>query len=184
MRKQVRSRLPNTNSFVINTLSGVIGSWISLSLLYPIEHARNCLSNSIGSKNKSILGSMRSTFRRGGLRSLYTGCSVSMFGVGIYRGTNFGIFDTFKKGREGFQRWSLAYFSSLVAILLTYPSDTIRRRMICAQKNTKKYGGFFDCLIKVCKNEGFRSLFRGGPVIFLQSLSSSCVLYTYDKLGS
>lgn len=107
-----------------------------------------------------------------------------MFGVGIFRGTNFGIFDTFKKRRQGLERWYLAYISSLIAIVLTYPSDTIRRRMICAEKNTKKYMGFFDCLAKVYKSEGVASLFKGGPVIFLQSLSSSCVLFIYDKLGS
>lgn len=112
------------------------------------------------------------------------GSSVSMFGVAIFRGTNFGIFDTFKKGRQGFERWSLAYLSSCLAIMLTYPSDTIRRRMICAQKDAKKYMGFFDCLSKVYKSEGSRSLFRGGSMIFFQSLSSSCVLYTFDKVGS
>lgn len=131
-----------------------------------------------------MFGSIQNTFQKGGIRALYTGSSVSMFGVGIFRGTNFGIFDTYKKRRQGLERWSLAYLSSLIAIILTYPSDTIRRRMICAQKNTKKYVGFFDCLVKVYKSEGAASLFKGGPVIFFQSLSSSCVLYIYDKLGS
>lgn len=36
LRKQIRNKLTKSNSFVINSMSGVIGSWISLSLLYPI----------------------------------------------------------------------------------------------------------------------------------------------------
>lgn len=122
------------NSFAKNIASGVVGSWISLSLLYPIEHARNCLSNSIGNNKTTILGSIRNTVRFGGIRALYVGSSVSMAGVAIFRGTNFGIFDTFKGNKQGLERWLLAYFSSTLAILLTYPSDTVRRRMICAQK--------------------------------------------------
>jgi hypothetical protein len=47
------------------------------------------------------------------------------------------------------ERWLLAYFSSTLAIVLTYPSDTVRRRMICAQKKQQKYKGFFDCLLKI-----------------------------------
>lgn len=77
----------------------------------------------------------------------------------------------------------MAYFSSTLAILLTYPSDTVRRRMICAQKKSK-YTGFFDCLARIYQKEGLKSFFRGGPVIFLQSLSSSIVLYSYDKLAA
>lgn len=80
------------------------------------------------------------------------GGSISMVGVAIFRGTNFGIFDTYKSNKQGFDRWLLAYFSSTLAIVLTYPSDTVRRRMICAQKQEKKYKGFFDCLTKMYKN--------------------------------
>lgn len=55
--------------------------------------------------------------------------------------------------------------------------------MICAQKNRQKYLGFFDCLLKMYKTEGIKSFYSGSPVILLQSLSSSCVLYSYDKLA-
>ena len=76
---------------------------------------------------------------------------MSVAGVAIFRGTNFGVFDTFKGNYMGVQRWALAYLSSTLAIILTYPSDTVRRRMICAQ-NKQKYSGFFDCLYKIYKN--------------------------------
>lgn len=174
----------NQLTFAKNVASGVVGSWVSLSLLYPIEHARNCLSNSIGNNKTTIIGSMKNTVQMGGIKALYMGSSISMAGVAIFRGTNFGVFDTFKGKKQGFERWLLAYFSSTLAILLTYPSDTVRRRMICAQKQEKKYAGFFDCLIKMYKSEGIKSFYRGGPVILIQSLSSSIVLFCYDKLAT
>ena len=125
---------PQTNSFSTNFLSGVLGSWISLSILYPIEHARNRQSINLQKTTKSILGNIMETVSKQGFRSLYTGSLISMYGVAIFRGTYFGIFDTFKGSKSGFERWSVAYLSSLAAIMLTYPSDTIRRRLICCNK--------------------------------------------------
>lgn len=54
-----------------------------------------------------------------------------MVGVAIFRGTYFGVFDTFKHNKNKLEKWMLAYFSSLLAIILTYPTDTVRRRLIC-----------------------------------------------------
>ena len=104
VRKSIKSNELTSQrfTFVKNVLSGVVGSWIFLSILYPIEHARNCLSNSIGQNNTTILGSMMNTVKKGGFRALYLGSSVSMVGVAVFRGTNFGVFDTFKGNKQGF----------------------------------------------------------------------------------
>lgn len=95
------------------------------------------------------MGSIVSTLKTQGVRGLYTGSSISLFGVAVFRGTYFGVFDTFKENKKGLHRWSVAYISSLLAILLTYPTDTIRRRLICSRKLQKKYMGFTDCSYKV-----------------------------------
>ena len=128
------SFVSETSRFCTNFLSGVLGSWISLSILYPIEHARNRQSIDVSRKRKSLFGNIKETISKQGFRSLYKGSLISMYGVAIFRGTYFGIFDTFKGSKKGFSRWSVAYLSSLAAIMLTYPSDTIRRRLICCDK--------------------------------------------------
>lgn len=45
--------------------------------------------------------------------------------------------------------------------LISYPIDTIRRRMMMTSGEAVKYKGSFDCAVKVIKNEGFMSLMRG-----------------------
>lgn len=50
-RLAISEKLP----LMSNILSGVVGSWLTLGLLYPIEHARNMLSNNTSSHSKSIL---------------------------------------------------------------------------------------------------------------------------------
>lgn len=156
---------------------------MSLAILYPLEHARNHLSMNISGANRTIIGSILDTIKKKGVKSLYRGSSISMFGVAMFRGTSFGIFDTFKGEKRGFSRWSVAYVSSLAAILLTYPTDTIRRRLICCDKMGKKYSGFSDCSYKVYRNEGLKSFYRGCPIILFQSLSSSLILFLYDMIA-
>lgn len=116
---------------------------------------------------------------------LYKGSLISLAGVAIFRGTYFGVFDTLKNEKQSnFERFGLAYISSLLAIMFTYPSDTVRRRLMCSSNNSFKYNGFMDCSYKVYSREGLKSFFRGGPIMFFQSLSASLVLFSYDKIAN
>ncbi len=45
-----------------------------------------------------------------------------------------------------------------------------------------KYNGFIDCLKKIVRKEGPKSLFRGGNIIFLQAMSGSTIYYIFDKI--
>jgi len=85
-----------------------------------------------------------------GLRGIYRGALVSFIGVGIFRSTYFGIYDTFKEKTHSMaERWLVSYFSVFAAICLTYPSDTVRRRMMLTTCQNYKYKGFFDCSHKI-----------------------------------
>ena len=45
--------------------------------------------------------------------------------------------------------------------LISYPIDTIRRRMMMTSGQAVKYKGSMDCAVQVVKNEGFMSLMKG-----------------------
>ena len=52
--------------------------------------------------------------------------------------------------------------------LISYPIDTIRRRMMMTSGEAVKYKGSMDCAVQVIKNEGFMSLMKGaGEVAFV-----------------
>lgn len=76
----------------------------------------------------------------------------------------------------------LSYISVFLSILFTYPSDTIRRRIIQTNSSSYKYNGFFDCARKICRQEGVRGLFSGGTVIFLQSVTSATIYFIIDRI--
>ena len=50
---------------------------------------------------------------------------------------------------------------TISAGLVSYPIDTIRRRMMMTSGQAVKYKGSMDCAIQVIKNEGFMSLMKG-----------------------
>jgi solute carrier family 25 (adenine nucleotide translocator) protein 4/5/6/31 len=108
---------------------------------------------------------------------------VSFFGISIFRGTYFGIYDSFKTHRyHELEKWFLSYLSYVTATFLTYPTDTVRRRMIMTSCASYKYKGFVDCFQNIVRQEGVMSLFRGGNIIFLQACSGSTIYYIFDKL--
>ena len=135
----------------INFISGASASWISRGFLYPIEYARNVLARNTGSQKQTVFGCLKDTIKTKGIAEIYRGSMISFFGAALYRGTSFGIFDTFKGSMDGdLERWGLAYFSAMMAILVTYPTDTIRRRLMCSSKNrNSKYSGLIDCSLKM-----------------------------------
>jgi len=45
--------------------------------------------------------------------------------------------------------------------LISYPIDTIRRRMMMTSGEAVKYSGSMDCAIKVIRAEGFMALMKG-----------------------
>jgi len=50
---------------------------------------------------------------------------------------------------------------TISAGLVSYPIDTIRRRMMMTSGQAVKYKGSLDCTMQIVKHEGVVSLFRG-----------------------
>ena len=74
-------------------------------------------------------------------------------GVGIFRATYFGIFDSLKWKVDSYLKLlAIGYWATFTAIVFTYPSDTIRRRLMMTSGKNYKYEGFLDCCIKVFKS--------------------------------
>ena len=61
------------------------------------------------------------------------------------------------------------YVCAVVTItsgLISYPIDTIRRRMMMTSGEAVKYSGSLDCCVKVVRAEGFMSLMKGAGNAF------------------
>jgi len=61
--------------------------------------------------------------------------------------------------------------------------DIIRTRLMNQPSDTKLYEGFFDCGMKILKNEGFLAFFKGFIPIWLRFAPTTTIqLITYEQL--
>lgn len=223
--EQLERRLKNMTSLV----SGGMAGGTATTLLYPIEFLRTRLAADVArgnqhqqqpqqqnverSKPKYQFQGMRHAFttivRSDGIRGLFQGYGIALFGGIFYRVLFLGGYDVLKsetersnqqQGNNGThydissscngssslswgQRIGIAQAVSLTAGTISYPLDSVRRRLMmqAGKPHTERvYRNSIHCIQQVFANEGIRGFFLGiGPNI-LRSVSGALLLVAYD----
>lgn len=182
--------------FMGNLASGGAAGATSLCFVYPLDFARTRLAADIGKgaeqREFSGLGNcIAKIYRHDGLIGLYRGFAVSVQGIIIYRAAYFGCFDTAKgmlpdpKNTPLVISWLIAQTVTTVAGIVSYPFDTVRRRMMM-QSGRKKtdilYKNTLDCWGKIYKTEGGNAFFKGAFSNVLRGTGGAFVLVLYDEI--
>jgi len=128
----------------------------------------------------------KKTIASDGVAGLYRGFVISCVGIIVYRGCYFGFYDTLKplllaKDASLLSSFLLGYAVTVSAGLVSYPVDTIRRRMMMTSGEAVKYSGSMDCFVKILKTEGVGSLFKGAGANILRGVAGAGVLAGFDK---
>jgi len=186
---------PYLVSFGKNIASGGVAGALSLCFVYSLDYARTRLANDTKSAKKGagerqfngLIDVYRKTLATDGIGGLYRGFVISCVGIIIYRGCYFGFYDTLKPILLGdnaglLLSFSLGYAVTVVSGLISYPVDTIRRRMMMTSGQAEKYNGSLDCLTKILKKEGPMSLMKGAGANILRGIAGAGVLSGFDKL--
>ena len=113
--------------------------------------------------------------------------NISCVGIFIYRGFYFGLYDTLKPmllgENSGFLlSFFLGYFVTVTSGLMSYPIDTIRRRMMMTSGEAVKFNGSLDCAMFILKNEGVKSYFNGAAANILRGIAGAGVLSGFDVI--
>merc|ERR1712034_53581 len=85
-----------------------------------------------------------------------------------------------KDGNVGIS-FILGWAVTVTAGLMSYPIDTIRRRMMMTSGGGAKYKGSIDCAVQIMKNEGFMSMMKGAGANILRGVAGAGVLAGFDK---
>merc|ERR1711948_210280 len=181
----------NAKKFTMNILSGGMAGTCSLLFVYSLDYARTRLANDAKGKGgerqfNGLIDVYRKTLKSDGIQGLYRGFTISAVGIFIYRGMYFGLFDTLKPillGEDAgvFLSFFLGWAVTITAGLMSYPIDTIRRRMMMTSGGAAKYKGSLDCFQQVLRNEGFMSLMKGAGANILRGVAGAGVLAGFDK---
>merc|ERR1711970_1695384 len=147
---------PQYEKFAKNILSGGCAGSMSLTFVYSLDYCRTRLAND-AKKGKD------GARMYNGMVDVYVKTIKSDGIQGLYRGMYFGLYDSIKPILLGdnasvFLSFLLGWAVTVTAGLMSYPIDTIRRRMMMTSGQAVKYKGSVDCAVQVLKNEGFMSL--------------------------
>jgi len=182
---------PAALKFGTNIASGGAAGTLSLMFVYSLDYARTRLANDAKGKGgerqfNGLVDVYVKTLKSDGIQGLYRGFTISAVGIFIYRGMYFGLYDTLKPLILGADAgvglsFILGWAVTVTAGLMSYPIDTVRRRMMMTSGGGVKYKGSMDCFIQVMKNEGFMSLMKGAGANILRGVAGAGVLAGFDK---
>lgn len=177
-----------------NVAAGGAAGAMSLMFVYSLDYARTRLANDNKSAKKGgerqfkgLVDVYKKTMASDGIAGLYRGFCISCVGIIVYRGFYFGLYDTFKPIILGddvgvFLSFCLGYAVTVTAGILSYPIDTIRRRMMMTSGAAVKYNGSLDCTMQILKTEGVTSFFKGAGANVLRGMAGAGVLAGFDKV--
>jgi len=182
--------------FLGNLASGGAAGATSLCFVYPLDFARTRLAADIGKgaeqrEFKGLGDCLTKIFKADGLGGLYRGFGVSVQGIIIYRAAFFGFYDTAKgmlpdpKSAGFFLSWAIAQTVTTISGIISYPFDTVRRRMMM-QSGRKggdiMYTSTIDCWRKIAAQEGTGAFFKGAFSNVLRGTGGALVLVLYDEI--
>lgn len=181
--------------FAGNLAAGGAAGATSLLFVYPLDFARTRLAADIGKGDKrefkGINDCILKIFKSDGLLGLYRGFNVSVQGIVIYRAAYFGFYDTLRgtlsdpKGTPLYVNFIIAEIVTTAAGIVSYPFDTVRRRMMMQSGRSKTdvmYKNTLDCWIKITRTEGSRAFFKGAFSNILRGTGGALVLTFYDTI--
>lgn len=178
-----------------NFVAGSAAGCTTLIIIYPLDIAHTRLAADLGRTGtrqfRGICHFLGTIYRKDGIRGIYRGLPASLHGMIVHRGLYFGGFDTMKEmmSEESkpdvalWKRWVLAQAVTTSAGLISYPLDTVRRRMMMQSGlEQPMYRNTLDCWRRIYRTEGFSSFYRGALSNIFRSTGAAAVLVLYDEV--
>lgn len=169
----------------------------SLAFVYSLDLVRTRLSTDLGSKGNSryngFLHCYSETFKEGGFKALYKGFGISVAGIIPYRAVYFGGYDTLKAlfitpDSSFFFKWFLSQSNTILAQLITYPIDTVRRvQMLSGQTNKNGttnpvFRNAFHCFNVLLKERGVSGIYKGALANTYRATGAALCMVFYDTI--
>lgn len=181
--------------FAGNVAAGGAAGATSLCFVYSLDMARTRLAADVGKgpgeRQFAGLGDCLSKlYKADGIRGLYRGFGISVAGIIPYRAAYFGLFDTGKRKLTWVQKsliikFIFAQFCTTSSGLLSYPFDTVRRRMMMdsgRSASDKMYKNTLNCFKQILTKEGPKAFYKGALSNIFRGVGASLVLVLYDEL--
>ncbi|KAI9495359.1 mitochondrial carrier domain-containing protein [Zychaea mexicana] len=174
---------------------GGAASCVAAVVVHPFDLTKVRLQNMKGQAHHGMISTMLGIAKKEGFLRLYAGLSASLLRQATYSTVRFGAYDKLKQNMasrvEQPTVWHLLACSSTAGAMGGFcgnPGDVLNVRMQndgqLPPAQRRNYRNAFDGLVRMSREEGVKSLFRGvGPNLNRAILmtSSQCVSYDMFK---
>ena len=195
--------LQRRRNLVVSFVSGGLAGGTATTVLYPAEFLRTRLAMDQGRsletrQYRGMQDCVFKTLNTDGIRGLYQGYGIALWGSVLYRLLLMGGYDALKTELQHIrdkqndsnpmkfaERFVLAQTVSLTAGTLCYPIDSVRRRLMMQAGlpiNLRTYRGSIHCFKVVWAQEGLRGFYLGLAPNLVRSVGGALMLVAYDVL--
>ena len=173
--------------FLKGIIAGGITGGIEICITYPTEYIKTQLQlDEKAGKYKGIADCAKQTVKQSGVRGLYRGLSVLVYGSIPKSAGRFGAFEQFKS-RMVDEKGNLSASSKLLcglgagvseAILAVTPMETVKVKFIADQRSANpQYKGFAHGLRTIVAQEGLAGTYRGLTATMMKQGSNQMIRY-------
>ncbi|KAK7818789.1 ADP,ATP carrier protein 3, mitochondrial [Quercus suber] len=168
---------------------GIFPNLATHFVAYPLVYAQTRLANDIKTSNKieerqfkGLIDVYKKTIRSDGIAGLYRGFAISCCKSFLSNGVYLGIHVMLRRHRSQDDFLAAPVMAVGVAVcqkMATYPLDTVSRRMMMTSGEVVKYQSSIHAFAEIIRNEGVKSLYKGGGAYILEKITLSVILAVF-----
>lgn len=171
-------------------IAGGITGGIEICITFPTEYVKTQLQlderNGANKRYKGIVDCVRQTVNEHGVRGLYRGLSVLVYGSIPKSAIRFGAFEEFKKRNlnpDGTLSPHKRFLCGLgagisEAVLIVTPMETIKVKFIHDQSLAQpKFRGFFHGVREIVREQGLRGTYQGLTATMMKQGSNQAIRF-------
>jgi hypothetical protein len=157
---------PFYKKFAAGSVAGAIGSVAG----NPFDVLKTKLMTSTGKELPSLVGTAKELFANQGIGGFYRGIDSNIARAMVLNGTKMACYDQAKGmivESTGWERQAAqttfvsAVFAGFFMTCTVSPFDMVRTRLMNQPADAKIYNNAFDCMVKIARQEGPLTFWRG-----------------------
>jgi len=181
------SRSHNIRLFLNRILAAALGGMTTRLIFHPIDVIS---TQQMANFSKQGIGSwklFKNIITIDGFRGVYRGLQVSLTGIGLFQAFLEACFNSvsssFWNSAGKAKRFFVAQFFIITSRMITYPFDTVRRKlMVQAGLQQKSYQGAIHCCKDILEKKGFLGLYEGVQMSIYRLMVDSLMIVLVREL--
>lgn len=185
---------PETTTFIKKFLAGSAAGALGSLAGNPFDVLKTKLMTSEQKQGVSLASTAKDLFKNQGIAGFYRGIDSNVARAMVLNGTKMACYDTIKGivvDTTGLTKSSLvvqflaATSAGFFMTCTVSPFDMVRTRLMNQPADAKIYNNALDCIMKIIKNEGVATLWRGFiPIWSRFAPTTTLQLVVFEQLRS